>query len=56
MNIAPLLGSNQGQLQLIFQYLTTCQLNEPPTLDLYNLKNDPTEKNNIASDHPEILE
>jgi len=26
------------------------------TLELYNLVNDPQEKNNVASEHPEIIE
>ncbi len=29
--------------------------NDTPTLELYNLKNDPEERNNIASNHPDIL-
>jgi len=28
---------------------------EKPTLELYNLKDDPTETNNIAASHPDIL-
>ncbi len=29
---------------------------KPPTLELYNLKNDPTEQINVAEEHPEILQ
>ena len=28
---------------------------EEPTLELYHLGNDPKELNNVASDHPEII-
>ena len=42
-----------GDWKVVRQHLKD---NELPTLELYNLKNNPTEKNNIASDHPEILE
>jgi arylsulfatase len=29
---------------------------EKPTLELYDLANDPTESKNVASEHPDILE
>ena len=29
---------------------------EPPTIELYNLMDDPTESNNVAERHPEVLE
>ncbi|TDT40578.1 arylsulfatase [Maribacter spongiicola] len=42
-----------GDFKVVRQHLKD---DEQPTIELYNLKNDPTEKHNIAIDHPEILE
>jgi len=29
---------------------------EKPTLELYNLKKDPIESNNVAEEHPDVIE
>ena len=42
-----------GDWKLVRQNLNN---NKPATLELYNLKNDPTETTNVAAMHPEILE
>jgi arylsulfatase A-like enzyme len=42
-----------GEWKVVRQHLKD---GEQPTLELYNLREDPTEMQNIANEHPEILE
>lgn len=42
-----------GDWKLVRQNLSN---NKNPTLELYNLKNDPTETENLAEQHPEIIQ
>lgn len=42
-----------GDWKLVRQHLKD---KEKPTLELYNLKEDPTESNNVAEEHPDIVE
>jgi arylsulfatase len=42
-----------GDWKVVRQHLKD---DEQPTLELFNLKDDPTEENNIAAEHPDILE
>ncbi|WP_245224754.1 arylsulfatase [Pseudozobellia sp. WGM2] len=42
-----------GDWKVVRQNLTN---NKPATLELYDLKKDPTEQNNVAEQHPEIID